>query len=300
MPSQELQSIIALLRSRPAAGPGTTPEELRAGFEQMAAMFPLPPDVRVERADIAGVPCEWLTPPGAAEDAVLLYLHGGGYVIGSANTHRELAARIARAAGVRALVLEYRLAPEHPFPAAVEDASRAYRGLVERGFAPHRLAIGGDSAGGGLTVATLVKVRDEGLPMPAAAVLLSPWTDLAGTGASLTERASLDPIVQREPLLQMASLYLAGADARNPLASPLYADLRRLPPMLIQVGTWETLYDDAARLAERAQAAGVEVAFEPWDEAIHVWQLFAAAPEAREATERIGGFLRERLAAART
>ncbi|GBD23575.1 Monoterpene epsilon-lactone hydrolase [bacterium HR29] len=299
MPSQELQSIIAMLRSRPATGPATTPQELREEFERLASMNPVPPDVRVERAEIAGVPCEWLSPPDTAEGAVLLYLHGGGYVIGSASTHRELAARIGRAAGMKALVLDYRLAPEHPFPAAVEDASQAYRWLIEHGFSPNRLAIGGDSAGGGLAVATLVKVRDEGLPMPAAVVLLSPWTDLACTGASLTERAALDPLFEREPLARMAALYLAGADARNPLASPLYADLRGLPPMLIQVGTWEALYDDSARLAERAQAAGVETAFEPWDEAIHAWQLFAAVPEAREATERIGGFLRERLAAAR-
>lgn len=298
MPSQEMQTIIAMLRSQPVPAPGFSPEQLRAAFEGLAAMNPTPPDVRTERVSANGVPGEWVLPPGVADDAALLYLHGGGYVIGSVNTHRELVARIARAAGIRALAIDYRLAPEHPFPAAVEDATAAYRWLLEQGFAPSRLAIAGDSAGGGLTVATLVNARDQGLPMPAAAVLLSPWVDLEGLGASMTERAALDPIVQREPLLEMAALYLGGAAPRTPLAAPLYADLRGLPPMLIQVGTWETLYDDAVRLAERAHEAGVEVALEPWEEMIHVWQLFAAAPEAREASERIGGFLRERLAAA--
>lgn len=296
MPSEELRAIIDMLRSQPLSEGEFSPHELRVGFEQLAAMNPLPSDVHVEPVDAGGVPAEWVTIAGAGSDAVVLYLHGGGYVIGSANTHRELVSRIVRAAEARGLVLEYRLAPEHPFPAAVEDATAAYRWLLDEGVPPSRVAVAGDSAGGGLTVATLVHARDRGLPMPAAAVLLSPWTDLEGTGPSLTERAALDPLVRREPLLRMASLYLAGSEARHPLASPLYADLRGLPPLLIQVGTWETLYDDAARLAERAVAAGVEVAFEPWNEMIHVWQLFSAAPEAREATERIGAFIRERLA----
>lgn len=298
MPSQELQSLIAMLRARPLAGPETPIEEIRAGFEAMAAMNPLPPDVRTEPVEAGGVRAEWVIPPGAAEDRVLLYLHGGGYVIGSINTHRELVARIARAAGVRGLALDYRLAPEHPFPAAVEDATAAYAWLLEQGYAPEKVVIAGDSAGGGLTLATLVSARDRGLPMPAAAVCLSPWVDLEGIGESMTERADLDPLVQREALRRMASLYLAGADPRTPLAAPLYADLRGLPPLLIQVGTWETLYDDATRIAERARAAGVPVVLEPWEEMIHVWQLFSNVPEAREATERIGGFIRERLATA--
>jgi len=298
MPSQELQNLIAMLRARPLAGPETPIEEIRAGFEAMAAMNPLPPDVRTEPVEAGGVRAEWVIPPGAAEDRVLLYLHGGGYVIGSINTHRELVARIARAAGVRGLALDYRLAPEHPFPAAVEDATAAYAWLLERGYAPEKVVIAGDSAGGGLTLATLVSARDRGLPMPAAAVCLSPWVDLEGIGESMTERADLDPLVQREALRRMASLYLAGADPRTPLAAPLYADLRGLPPLLIQVGTWETLYDDATRIAERARAAGVPVVLEPWEEMIHVWQLFSNVPEAREATERIGGFIRERLATA--
>ena len=301
MPSQELQNLIAMLRAQPAAGPDTPVEQMRQNFEAMAAMNPLPPDVRTERVQAGGVPAEWVIPANAAEDRVLLYLHGGGYVIGSINTHRELVARIAQAAGVRGLALDYRLAPEHPFPAAVEDATSAYAWLLEQGYAPERIVIAGDSAGGGLTLATLVNARERSLPMPAAAVCLSPWVDLEGLGDSMRERADVDPIVQRDMLLRMAALYLGGADPRTPLAAPLYADLRGLPPLLIQVGTWETLYDDATRIAERAREAGVQVILEPWEEMIHVWQLFASVPEAREATERIAGFIRERLAtAART
>jgi acetyl esterase/lipase len=192
------------------------------------------------------------------------------------------------------LLIDYRLAPEHPHPAAVEDSTRAYRWLLETGSNPKRMAIAGDSAGGGLTVATLVALRDAGVPLPAAAVCLSPWVDLEGIGESMTTKAAVDPMVQREPLLRMASMYLAGQDPRTPLAAPLYADLRGLPPLLIQVGTAETLLDDSVRLAERARAAGVQVTLEPWEDMIHVWQAFAAMlPEGQQAIERIGEFLRQ-------
>jgi acetyl esterase/lipase len=263
----------------------------------MAKAFPTPEDVRYEPLQVGSVPAEWVTAPGADASRAILYLHGGGYAIGSISSHRELAARISRAAGARVLLIDYRLAPEHPFPAAVDDAVAAYRWLVASGLTPPGLAIAGDSAGGGLTVAALVSLRDSGDTLPAAGVCLSPWVDLEGTGASMTERAALDPMVAADRLRVYANAYLGGADPRSPLASPLYADLRGLPPLLIQVGTAETLYDDASRLADRARTGGVEVTFEACQDMIHVWQIFASMlPEGREAIDRIGEFLRAKLA----
>ena len=196
------------------------------------------------------------------------------------------------------LLIDYRLAPEHPHPAAVDDATAAYRWLIANGASPARLVVAGDSAGGGLTVATLVALRDAQAPPPAAGVCLSPWVDLEGLGESMTTKAAVDPMVQREPLLKMAALYLGGHGARTPLAAPLYADLSGLPPLLIQVGTAETLLDDATRLAERARKAGVEVQLEAWDDMIHVFQAFAALlPEGQQAIQRIGAFVRHRTAA---
>jgi epsilon-lactone hydrolase len=269
---------------------------MRAGFEQMAEAFPLPADVVCEPVDADGVPCEWIQAPGADPKRVILYLHGGGYVIGSIRTHREMISRLSRAAGVRCLAVDYRLAPEHPFPAAVEDATTAYRWLVKQGISPKKIVVAGDSAGGGLTIATLVNLRDQRDELPAAAVPISPWVDLEGIGESMTARAALDPMVQKPGLLQLAGHYLAGKSPRTPLAAPLYADLTGLPPLLIQVGTAETLYDDATRIAERAKKAGVEVTLEPWEDMIHVFQVFAPMlPEGQKAIERIGAFVRERI-----
>jgi acetyl esterase/lipase len=227
----------------------------------------------------------------------MLYLHGGGYVVGSIATHLGLAGRLSRAAAARVLLLNYRLAPEHPFPAAVEDATAAYRWLLGTGVKPGRIAIAGDSAGGGLTVATLVALRDAGEPLPAAGVCQSPWIDLEGAGESVTTKAHVDPLVHKDMLLKMASWYLAGANPRTPLAAPLYADLQGLPPLLVQVGTAEILLDDATRLADRARAAGVAVTLEPWEGMIHVWQLFASIlPEGQQAIDRIGAFVRQHAA----
>jgi acetyl esterase/lipase len=227
---------------------------------------------------------------------VVLYLHGGGYVIGSIKTHRDLMGRISRAAQARVLGLDYRLAPEHPFPAAVDDSLSAYRWLLDNGTKPARIAVAGDSAGGGLTVATLVAIRDAKLPLPAAGVCLSPWVDMEGIGETMKTRAQADPVVQRDGLLGMASAYLQGKDPRSPLAAPLYADLKGLPPLLIQVGDAETLLDDSNRLADRARAAGVNVKLEVWPEMIHVWQLFASfLPEGQQAVEGIGSFIRSRI-----
>jgi acetyl esterase/lipase len=270
-------------------------KSMRAVMEEIAA--PVPPDVKCTPVNAGGVPAEWIIAPGAAEDHFLLYLHGGGYVLGSINTHREMVSRLSRAAGVRALVPDYRLAPESPFPAAVDDATAAYRWLLSQGAKPARTVIAGDSAGGGLTLATLVALRDAKLPLPAAGVCLSPWTDMEGVGASMTSKAKEDPVVQKEGLLGMAKLYLGGADPKTPLAAPLHADLRGLPPLLIQVGSAETLLDDSTRVAERAKMAGVKVDLEVWNEMIHVWQLFAPIlPEGQQAIEKIGKFIRGHIA----
>jgi monoterpene epsilon-lactone hydrolase len=294
MASQQLSMIINMMKS---FAPQTEPTiaEMRAGFEAMALVSPLAPDITRETVDAGGVPAEWIVAPGAAAGRVILYLHGGGYVIGSINTHRDLASRLSRAAQAHVLVINYRLAPEHPFPAAVDDATAAYRWLLANGTHPAGLAIAGDSAGGGLTVATLVALRDAGQPLPAVAACLSPWVDLEGIGESMTTKASVDPMVQRDGLRKMAAAYLAGQDPRTPLAAPLYADLSGLPPLLIQVGTAETLLDDSTRLAERARKAGVEVTIEPWEDMIHVWQAFASLlPEGQQAVDRIGEFVRQR------
>jgi len=294
MPSPQLEAIVQVLRSRPA------PAEVdisaaRASFEMIAGLFPPQPDVRSEKADAGGVPGEWIAAPGADDQRVVLYLHGGGYMIGSVNTHRDMIGRISRAAGARALAIDYRLAPENPFPAAVEDAVTAYRWLLAEGADPARLVIAGDSAGGGLTVAALVALRDAGEPLPAAGVCISPWVDMEGLGESMTSRAEVDPMIQREMMLQSAKAYLAGADPRSPLAAPIYADLKGLPPLLVHVGTSETLLDDSTRLAERARAAGVDVTLEAWDQMIHVWHFFAAMlPEGQQAIDRIGEYIRER------
>jgi len=296
MASTELGTLVQMLRARPILA-DVSVEEMRKGMESMiGATAQLPAGLIRESREVNGVPAEWVSARGAAADRAVLYLHGGGYVLGSIATHRELAARISQAAGTRCLVVDYRLGPEYPFPAAVEDAVKAYRWLLDAGYAPERLAIAGDSAGGGLTVATLLALRDARLPLPATAVCISPWVDLAGEGESMTTREKVDPMVTRAPLLAMAKNYLGGADPKTPLASPLYGDLRGLPPLLIQVGDHETLLDDSTRLAERARKAGVEVELEVWPEMIHVWHAFAAlVPEGRDAIERIGAHLRKRL-----
>ena len=253
-----------------------------------------PTPASVVDVDAGGVPCEMAIADVATSATATLYLHGGGYVIGSARTHRELAKRLSAATGGAVLTPNYRLAPENPFPAAVEDAVSAYEWLLDQGRAPETLAIAGDSAGGGLTIAALLSLRDRWLPMPSCAACLSPWVDMEGLGESMSGRAALDPMVQRDGLLAMAELYLAGENPRNPLAAPIYADLSGLPPLLIQVGTRETLYDDAARLANLANRAEVSTRFEPWAEMIHVWHLFAPMlDEGARAIESAGAFIRD-------
>ncbi len=279
-----------------AAAP--TLEEQRAGsMAAIGAMGTMPADVDVEDVEVpGGIPAQWITPAGADPNKVVLYLHGGGYVILSMRSHTRLVAHIAAAAGCRALNVDYRLAPEHPHPAAVDDALAAYRWLLDQGIAPANIAVSGDSAGGGLTVATLLAIKDAGLAQPAAGVPISPWVDLEGVGESMDSKSGSDLIVQREGLKQMADMYLNGRDARHPTAAPLYGDLRGLAPLYIQAGGDETLLDDSTRLATRAAHAGVEVRLDVFPEMQHVFQLSAGqVPEADDAVARIGAFLRERL-----
>lgn len=291
MSAQELQLLVTMLRT---GGPDLAAPlpQARENFETMFAAFPVAADVVFETATVGGVPARWATAPGVAKDRVLLYLHGGGYILGSSLAYRALYSGLARAAGARGLALDYRLAPENPFPAAVDDAVAGYRGLLGQGIAPGDIAIAGDSAGGGLTVAMLVAARDAGLPMPAAAVAISPFADLAATGASIASKAAEDPSLNSEGLAGMAGTYLNGASPRNPLASPIYANLAGLPPLLIQVGSVEILLDDSIRLAARAGEANLDVKLEIWAGMPHVWHGFASMlSEGRDAIDQAGAFL---------
>ena len=268
----------------------------RAALETRVARIPKKRNVKYETCEIEGLHAEWITAPGASAERVILYLHGGAYIFGSVNTHRLVASNLSRITKARVLVVEYRLAPEHPFPAAVDDALIAYRWLLSQGISPKSLAVAGDSAGGGLTVALLVAARDAGESLPAAAVCLSPFVDMALTGASMKTKAKADVILPTDLIPPVVKAYLGEADPYTPLASPLYADLHSLPPLLIQVGTDEVLLDDAVRLAAQARAAGVEVTLEVWDEMFHAWQTVGnMLPEARQAMARIGQFVHAHL-----
>ncbi len=268
------------------------PPQARKNFEAMLAGIPIAEDVVFEAATLGGVPARWSTTPGASKDRVLLYLHGGGYLLGSSLGYRPLFSALARAAGARGVALDYRLAPENPFPAAVDDAVAGYRGLLVQGIAPGSIAIAGDSAGGGLTVAMLVAARDAGLPMPAAAVAISPWADMECSGASMATKAAADPSLNQPGLAALGAVYLNGASPRSALASPIYASLAGLPPLLIQVGSAEILLDDATRLAAKAGEADVEVQLEIWSRMPHVWHLFAfMLSEGRDAIDRAGAFV---------
>jgi acetyl esterase/lipase len=294
MPSEAFEGLVALMQAEEAIEMPIP--ERRALIEEMSSLTPPPDDVTFEEVDAAGVPSEWVTAPGATSDRTIFYLHGGAYTICSPRTHRRLTSQLSRATGARVLAVEYRLAPEDPYPAAIEDAVAAYRWLIEGGTAAEHIAIAGDSAGGGLTIATLVAARDKGLPLPIAAVTISPWADLEMTGGSMTTKADADPMINRERLKDSADAYLNGVDARTPLASPIYADLKGLPPLFIHVGGRETLLDDAHRLAERARSDGVDVTIEVEDEMIHVWHLFVGiTPESEEGVNRVAKFLRAYL-----
>jgi acetyl esterase/lipase len=272
---------------------GTTIDQMRRQWEELYFSDELP--AKADAVEIGGVPATWFTAPGAREDRALLYIHGGGFSLGSVRSHRDLAVRLSQAASCRVLVVEYRRVPEHRFPAAHDDCVSAYEALLASGVPASKLALAGDSAGGGLVVTTLLAARDRGLPLASAGVLLSAFTDLTVSRGSYESRASVDPLDKKASLQLVARAYLKGAGddaARDPRASPIYADLRGLPPLLVQVGDREIVLDDSLDFAAAAEAAGVPVTLTVHQRMVHVFQQFAAdVPEAAEAIATIGTFL---------
>ncbi|QLC25671.1 alpha/beta hydrolase [Parasphingopyxis algicola] len=270
--------------------------EQRGAMEQMAAAFPFQAQ-HSEAVEMGGVSCEWIWDDTARDDVVLLYFHGGGYCLGSIATHRNLIAALAKAAGVRALAVDYRLAPENPFPAAVEDAVAVYTALLEQGRDPSKIAVAGDSAGGGLSLALMLSARERDMPQPTCAALLSPWTDMRAAGESFQTRRDADPMIVRDRLLVMVGRYVGAASTADPLVSPVLADLSGLAPLLIHAGDAELLLSDSTDLAKRAEAAGVDVEIKVWDDMVHVFQAFyPLVDEGRESIAEIGAFIRERTA----
>jgi acetyl esterase/lipase len=295
MAGAELRSVLDLLRRRAQARQDRpmTREERRRSYDDLGMTFADLAGVAVsEIVDAGGAPAVWVDADPVDAERAILFLHGGGYCQGSTVSHRGLAASLSRACNARVLLLDYRLAPEDRFPAPVEDALAAYRWLLDSGFDAARICVAGDSAGGGLAVSTLVSIREAGLPAPAAGVCLSPWVDMEALGDSMATNAENDPMISREGILDFARTYLNGAALRSPLAAPLYADLTGLPPLLIQVGSAETLLDDSIRLAALANQADLDVTLEVWDGMPHVWHMFAPKlPEGTKAVERIAEFL---------
>jgi monoterpene epsilon-lactone hydrolase len=289
----EIGAIRAILASSPR------PPDLagrRARLDEVFGSFPLAKGAAAEAVDANGVPAEWTVTPTADASRVILYLHGGGYVSGSIASHRSMVSELGLATEARTLALGYRLAPEAPFPAAADDAMAGYRFLINSGIAPGNIVLSGDSAGGGLVMATLLALRDAGAPMPAGALVISPWVDLEQTGPSIVGKEAVDPMISKAYLDDLASKYLNGADPSALRASPLLADLHGLPPLLVQVGTAETLLDDATRLAAKAGAADVRVTLSVWPEMIHVWHLFhPRLCEARAAIAEAGTWMKAAL-----
>ena len=286
------------------AQPGSSTISLDAArvlMRDLSRLFPMPDGVEATGVRIGSMDGEWLSAgpglSGIGTQGTILYLHGGGYCLGSIDSHRALAGRLGAAAGCRVLLPDYRLAPENPFPAALDDARSAYDWLLEKGHRPQRLIVAGDSAGGGLTLALLLSLKESAEPLPAGGLCFSPWTDLALTGSSATAGVIDDPMLTRKDAEALAALYADGEDLENPFISPLYGDPSGLPPLLIQVGTRELLLDDALRFARLAQDKAVEVTLETWPDLMHVWQIFAPmVPEAVEALADAGRWARETIA----
>ncbi|MFC0400046.1 alpha/beta hydrolase [Paraburkholderia rhizosphaerae] len=293
MANPQIEAIREWLASKPRP---TVLAERRARLLSLVDRYTVPSDVQIDAVDASGVPAEWTLTPVADPKQVVLFLHGGAYISGGIATHRHMVAQIGRVARTRTLALDYRLAPEHPFPAALEDALTGYRFLLSQGYEPANIVLAGESAGGGLALAMLVSLRQIGADLPACAWLSSPWTDLDMSGESMESKATVDPLIQKPYLLEAAGAYLNGAAPRTPLASPLYADLSGLPPMLIQVGTAETLLDDSVRLARRVAQADGRVVLDIWPEMIHAWSLFYQQLDAgQQSLEAMGAFVRATL-----
>jgi monoterpene epsilon-lactone hydrolase len=286
-----IEKLMQTLRER-GLPDGLSLDERRARMEDIGTRFPAPQSASINPVKIAERPAEWVCDPDTDDGRVMLYVHGGGYVQGSLASHRNLVFEIARSMKGKVLNLDYRLAPEHPFPAAVEDTVNAWAELLEIGIDPKKASFGGDSAGGGLVIAALVSARDQGLPMPSCACCISPWTDLVGSGRTMDTKALEDPMVNRAALEFFSDFYADKEDKSHPLISPLFANLAGLPPLLIQVGTAETLLDDSRRLATRARYAGVDVSYAEWEGMPHIWHIFAPLLEkSRKAIIELGEFV---------
>jgi epsilon-lactone hydrolase len=296
MPSPEYEKLIETLRASHIGGLVPV-SEIRAKWEKFTSTFMIAPDVVFEPVDANGVEAEWANAPDSDPNRIILFFHGGGYNIGTIASYRHFVARIARAARAKVLSVGYRLAPEHPFPAALEDALASYRWLLAQGISPNRVAVGGDSAGGGLSLALAIANRDAKGPNPAAIFVISPSTDLAKEGEWIRTRAKLDPLVNYEVSMALALSYVGpSGNLKEPLASPLYAEMHGLPPLLIMVGTLDPLLEDATRFATKAQAAGVTVELDISDQMFHIWPFFAELiPEGREAIEKIGAYVNARI-----
>jgi epsilon-lactone hydrolase len=294
VPESEIDAIRALLSAKPRP---VGWEERRRRIEEVGAVSPVADDVTLDAVDLDGVEGEWSIVPGADASRVLIYFHGGGYCSGSIVSHRRLVTEAGRAGGVRTLAVEYRLAPEHPFPAARDDALTVWRRLRKNGYAAEHIAVGGDSAGGNLTLALVGELKRAGEDLPACLWLLSPWVDLTMSGATLKSKSAVDPLIQKGYLEELASAYAPpGSDRKDPRLSPLYADLRGLPPTLVQIGSAETLLDDAVRLAAAAGEADAPLTLEIWPHMIHAWPLWNARLEpGRRALAHAGAFMRQNL-----
>jgi monoterpene epsilon-lactone hydrolase len=300
MSAAQMETVTTMLRNGPLDLAGD-PVQMRAVYRAMVTAAPPAPDVISEPTDLGGVPGLRIRIKDRPASATILHFHGGCYAVGAADTSLNLVANLARRTDTEVISVDYRLAPEHPYPAAIDDALTAYRGLLDSGADPARVAVAGESAGAGLALATLVAARRHGIPQPAAALLLSPWVDLTQSGSSLVTKAAVDPSMTGRALNVRATAYLSGTDPRAELASPLFAELCGLPPMLIQVGSHEVLLDDALRLAAKAATDDVSVVLDVVAGAPHVFQIFATIlDEASAALDRAAAFLRVRLDAART
>ena len=294
MAQSEIDAIRALLGAKPRP---VGWDERRQRLDEVGSVWPVADDITLETVDLDGVPGEWSIAPGSDPSRALMFFHGGGYCSGSILSHRRMATEAGRAGGVRTLAVGYRLAPEHPFPAAYEDAMAAWLRLLKDGYAPGRIAVGGDSAGGGLTLALALELKRAGEELPGCLWLASPWTDLTMSGVTLTEKSAIDPLIHQEYLEELAQAYLpGGVDRKDPRVSPLYADLAGLPPTLIQVGSAETLLADSTRFAAAAGTADVCVTLEIWPRMIHAWPLWNARLEpGRRALASVGAFIRKCL-----
>jgi monoterpene epsilon-lactone hydrolase len=294
MAQSEIEAIRKLLTSKPRPVGWA---ERRERLDEVGSVWPVADDVTLAEVDAGGVPAEWSTVPGSDASRVLMFFHGGGYCSGSIRSHRRMVTEAGRAAAIRTLAVGYRLAPEHPFPAALDDALAAWRFLRGQGIAAEHIAVGGDSAGGGLTIGLINTLRGRGEHQPGCAWLASPWTDLTMSGATLASKDAVDPLIHKAYLEELADAYVpAGMDRKDPRISPLYADLNGFPPALIQVGSAETLLADASRFAEAAGAADVPVTLEIWPHMIHAWPLWNAHLEpGRRALASAGAFIRAHL-----